>query len=310
MTLWLGLAAGVLFLLLLVMLQRLMLVMAEQEQRADRLVYRQRARWSVRLMELLTANRRLTGHLSDALEAMRWPLQAGSFLLLCCMLALAGIAAGGLFFQSAKGVLLTGVLAGALPYLCLRMLLTHRQLKTRMDFLPAVELFYQCYLITGGRQVKVALQRTVEERRMMGGMQQVFEQLQRNLSIRGDDEASLRIFAGALGHVWGDYFVQILRVALAEGHPVADNLKELITDMRKARRANQQERNKLLEIRIANFSPVVFLALFVGINFRYNPESAYYYYVLDPRGRDLLLNAAVLIFVSFVMGLWLSRKKM
>lgn len=310
MTIWLWLSAAVLFVLLLIMLQRAMLLMAEQEQRSDRLLYRQRSRWSVRIMELLTSNRRLAGHLDDMLEAMRWPLKAGSFLLISVMLALGGMAGGGLLFQSAKGLLLSGALAGIAPYLALRMLLTQRQLRTRMDFLPAVELFYQCYLITGGRQVKVALQRAVDERRMMGAMQQVFEQLQRNLSIRGDDEASLRIFAGAVGHVWGDYFVQILRVALAEGHPVADNLKELITDMRKARRANQQERNRLLEIRIANFSPLVFLALFVGINFRYNPESAYYYYVLDPHGRDLLLNAGVLIFVSFGMGLWLSRKKM
>ncbi|MFS0723751.1 type II secretion system F family protein [Paenibacillus sp. 1P07SE] len=310
MTPWLWLAAAVLFLLLLIMLQRIMLLMAEQEQRTDRLLYRQRARWSVKLMGLLTANRRLASHLSDALEAMRWPLGAGGFLLLSCMMLLCGLAVGGILFQSIKGVLLSGGLAGAAPYLCLRMLLTHRQLQTRMDFLPAVELFYQCYLISGGRQIKIALQRTVEERRMLGEMQHIFEQLQRNLSVRGDDEASLRIFAGALGHVWGDYFAQIMRVALAEGHPVADNLKELITDMRKARRANQQERNRLLEIRIANFSPVVFLALFVGINFRYNPESAYYYYVLDPHGRDLLLNAAVLICLSFVMGLWLSRKKM
>jgi hypothetical protein len=80
--------------------------------------------------------------------------------------------------------------------------------------------------------------------------------------------------------------------------------------MRKARRANQQERNKLLEIRLANFSPVLFLGLFVGINFHYTPENAYLYYIVDPKGRDLLLNAVVLIFISFVMGLWLSRRKM
>jgi hypothetical protein len=32
--------------------------------------------------------------------------------------------------------------------------------------------------------------------------------------------------------------------------------------------------------------------------------------MIDPQGRDMLLNAMVLIFASFLMGLWLSRKKM
>ncbi|MNG34432.1 hypothetical protein D3C84_1209100 [compost metagenome] len=80
--------------------------------------------------------------------------------------------------------------------------------------------------------------------------------------------------------------------------------------MRRARRSNEQERSKLLEIRIANFTPILFLFLFVGINLHYNPESAYRYYVLDPQGRDLVLNSLVLIFGSFVMGIWLSRRKM
>ena len=183
-------------------------------------------------------------------------------------------------------------------------------MKTRIDFLPAVELFYQCCLVSGGKQIRTALQRTVEEKRLLGPMQAVFEQLYRNVSVRDDDEASLRIFAASLGHVWADYFVNIIRAGLAEGHPITANLKDLITDMRKSRRANQQERNKLLEIRLANFSPVFFLILFMGINFHYNPQNAYLYYIIDPGGRDLLLNAVVLIFCSFVMGLWLSRKKM
>jgi Flp pilus assembly protein TadB len=189
-------------------------------------------------------------------------------------------------------------------------MLVHRRMQTQMDFLPAVELFYQCYLVTGERQVRIALQRTVEERRLLGPMQSVFEQLYRNLSVRGDDEASLRLLAASLGHLWADYFVNILRVALVEGVSISDSLKELLSDMRKARRANEQERNRLLEIRVANFSPVLFLALFIGINLRYNKDNSYYYYMIDPQGRDMLLNAMVLIFASFLMGLWLSRKKM
>jgi hypothetical protein len=80
--------------------------------------------------------------------------------------------------------------------------------------------------------------------------------------------------------------------------------------MRRARRANEQERNKLLEIRIANYTPLLFLILFVGLNVHYSPENAYRYYLADPKGRDLMLNAFVLIFASFLMGIWLSRRKM
>jgi hypothetical protein len=141
-------------------------------------------------------------------------------------------------------------------------------------------------------------------------MQPVFGQLYRNLSVRGDDEASLRIFAGALGHVWGEYLVNLMRVSLSEGSTISESLRELLTDMRRARRANEQERNKLLEIRIANYTPLLFLILFVGLNVHYSPENAYRYYLADPKGRDLMLNAFVLIFASFLMGIWLSRRKM
>lgn len=284
--------------------------MAEQEARQDRLSYRQNARLMNRVARWLAQYEAPYRHLSDLLESMRWPLQPGGFVCLSAVLLIIGAGSGTLIFQSARGTMLFGLLLGVAPYLWLRMAIAQRQLKTQLDFLPAVELFYQCYLITGERNIRSALQRTVEEKRLLGPIQAVFEQLYRNLSVRGDDAASLRIFAASLGHVWADYYVQILRVALAEGHAVTDNLKELITDMRKARRANQQERNRLLEIRIANFTPILFLALFIGINLHYNPEQAYYYYVLDPKGRDMLLNAAVMIVVSFIMGLYLSRKKM
>ncbi|GGG09175.1 type II secretion system F family protein [Paenibacillus abyssi] len=300
----------ILFLLFFIILQQLIYAVADQERKQDRLLYRRQGRLLNRLTLMLSRYERPYRHLSELLESMRWPIHAGGFVLLSGLIALTGITGGLLLFQSFKGTLLLSSLSGAAPYLWLRLALMNRQLKTRMDFLPAVELFYQCYLVTGGRQVRTALQRTVEERRLLGPIQTVFEQLYRNLSVRGDDESSLRIFSASVGHVWGDYFVQILRVALTEGNSVEDNLKDLITDMRKARRANQQERNRLLEIRIANFSPILFLALFIGINVRYNPEHAYYYYLIDPRGRDMLLNAVVLIFVSFVMGLYLSRKKM
>ncbi|XEC94138.1 hypothetical protein AB6A23_22920 [Paenibacillus tarimensis] len=307
---WIIPTACAFFALCFVMVRSILMLLAERGSKQVRLRYHRQARLMNRMGRLLSRYERPYRHLSELLEAMRWPFDAGAFLLMSALAALTGTAGGAVMFQSWRGALLMGLLFGSALYLWLRFSQINRQLKTRMDFLPAVELFYQCYLITGERQIRTALQRMVEERRLLGPMQSDFEQLYRNLSVKGDDESSLRIFSASLGHLWGDYFVQIIRVALAEGNPVADNLKELITDMRKARRANQQERNRLLEIRIANFSPLFFLALFVGINVRYNPEQAYTYYVLDPNGRDMLLHAFVLIFVSFGMGLYLSRKKM
>lgn len=252
----------------------------------------------------------LRSHVAELLETLRMKMAPDTFLGFSAMLLLCGVAAGGLFFQTAKGGLLFGFIIGFTPYIGLRGLLIHRRIGAQLDFLPAVELFYQCYLVTGERHVRIALQRTIEEKRLLGPMQAVFEQLYRNLSVRGDDEASLRIMSASLGHLWSDYFVQILRVALSEGVSVSDSLRELLADMRKARRANEQERHRLLEIRVANFTPILFLALFIGINLRYNQSNAYYYYLQDPQGRDMLLNALLLIFGSFLMGLWLSRKKM
>ncbi|MFD1954254.1 type II secretion system F family protein [Paenibacillus thailandensis] len=296
--------------LVFVVIYRLMVEWTRRTDKRSRLAYRANNAISRRMADRLREMGRLHTHLSDLLETLQLNMQPLGFVFLSFMLLLGGIAAGGLFFQSAKGVLLIGAVAALLPYTVLRAMLVQRRQRAQHDFLPAVELFYQCYLVTGGRQVRVALQRTIEERRLIGPMQPVFEQLYRNLSVRDDDDTSLRLFSAAVGSVWGDYFANLLRVSLSEGISIADGLKELITDMRKARRANEQERNKLLEIRIANFSPVFFLALFIGINCRFNGANAYHYYVVDPHGRDLLLNAVMLIFVSFLMGLWLSRKKM
>ncbi|MGO4548592.1 type II secretion system F family protein [Paenibacillus sp. 2TAB23] len=305
-----GASAALLFCLLFIAIINLLFLWSQEQQLVRKLTYISKRSLRVRAAERFKRYAWLYRHLSDLLEALRLGISPTGFAYISGLLLLAGLAAGGLFFQSVKGTLLFGLVIGLLPYTILRTLLVHRRMQTQMDFLPAVELFYQCYLITGESQVRVALQRTVEERRLLGPMQAVFEQLYRNLSVRGDDEASLRLLSTSLGHLWADYFVHILRVALAEGVTVSDSLKELLTDMRKARRANEQERNRLLEIRVANFSPLLFLALFIGINLRYNKENTYFYYVVDPMGRDMLLNAALLIFASFLMGLWLSRKKM
>ncbi|QAY66832.1 type II secretion system F family protein [Paenibacillus protaetiae] len=303
-------ATALLFLLLGYVWYQLLHGVMNTHSRQSRLTYRADRSLSKKLDRRLQRAGRAYNHLSELLETLQMNAQPVRLVALSLMLMIAGIAVGGLFFQSAKGVILMGGVFALLPYMTLRAILIQRRLQTQNDFLPSVELFYQCYLITGGKQLRLALQRTIDERRLIGPMQPVFEQLYRNLSVRDDDEKSLRLFASAIGSVWADYFVNLLRVALTEGVPITEGLKELITDMRKARRANEQERSKLLEIRIANFTPVFFLALFIGINIHYDGSNAYYYYVVDPQGRNMLLNAGLLIFISFLMGLWLSRKKM
>ncbi len=296
--------------ILFVALYSLLQLWMDNRHLQNRLRYKNHSGIRYRLTEAFKGNERLYRHLSELLEALQLGMKPVALAFSSVLMLLVGLAVGGLFFQSAKGTVLFGLLLGLLPYTVLRAMLANLRMKTQIDFLPAVELFYQCYLVTGERQVRIALQRAIEERRLLGPMQAVFEQLYRNLSVRGDDEASLRLLSASLGHIWADYFANILRVAITEGVTITESLKELITDMRKARRANEQERNRLLEIRIANFSPLLFLALFIGINIRYNRDNSYYYYMIDPGGRDMLLNAMVLIFASFLMGLWLSRKKM
>jgi len=299
-----------LFAALYIVLRCVMALWLEQHRLAGRLQYRQRQGLAGMLESKLERFDKLHRHLSDLLESMQAPFRPLSFVGFSLTTGAVGLSTGALLFQSVKGTLLPGGIGMLLPYTLIRAALLQRQLQTRIDFLPAVELFYQCYLVTGERNIRLAMQRTIEERRLPSQMQAAFDQLYRNLSVRGDDEASLRVFSAALGHVWGEYFVNLLRVALSEGHPVSDSLRELLTDMRRARRASEQERNKLLEIRIANFTPMLFLLLFIGINAHYNPNGTYRYYLLDPMGRDLVLNALVLIFASFLMGIWLSRKKM
>ncbi|RJE87738.1 hypothetical protein D3P07_15670 [Paenibacillus sp. 1011MAR3C5] len=299
-----------LFVLLFMVIRSLIDSAEDKRQLRSRLTYESPYSLRRMLTERLRSYGMLRQHVEELLETLRIKLPADTFLGISGLLLVGGVVAGGMFFQTAKGGLLFGLIVGLAPYIWLRGLLIHRRMGAQLDFLPAVELFYQCYLVTGERHVRIALQRTIEEKRLLGPMQAVFEQLYRNLSVRGDDDASLRILGSSLGHLWSDYFVQILRVALSEGVPVTESLRELLADMRKARRANEQERHRLLEIRVANFTPILFLALFIGINLRYNQANAYFYYLQDPQGRDMLLNALLLIFGSFLLGLWLSRKKM
>lgn len=249
-------------------------------------------------------------HVSDLLLALGWRIGPSGFAASSIAMGLLGTAVGAAAFQTTRSALLLGLMCACFPYVLLRMSLMNRQMATRLEFLPAVELFYQSYLVTGCRHIRVALQKTVEERRLPGEVQAVFDQLYRNLSVKGDDEGSLRRFSLSFGNLWAEYFGNILKIALEEGNNVSDNLKELISDMRKAQLANQKERHRLLEIRMANYTPLLFMALFMGVNFRLNPAGSYEFYILDSGGRSMLLNAVLLMFGSFLMGLYLSRKKL
>ena len=297
-------------LLTFVFVKRLLEAVVRQSAVRFRLRYVRNASLSSRFARLAARYNVVYRHVVDLLESLRTKMSIGTFFFLTVVLSLAGFVFGYLFFRSVKGVVSVTLVAGAIPYVALRMRLIGRQMRTRLEFLPAVELFYQYYLVTGQANVRTALKATLSENRMTYPMRPVFEQLYHNLSTNRDPEDSLRIFSLSLGHVWGDYFANILRVALLEGSEISESLKELISDMRRAQRSDQAERNRLLEIRIANFSSALFLLVLVLVNFKINPDNAYRYYLLDPAGRNLLLDAVLLIFASFLMGIYLSIRRM
>jgi hypothetical protein len=299
-----------LFALIYMGIQFLLNSIIAQRKARYRLQYVRNSKLSSRLSQYLLKSNKLYQHLQEMIESVGSKSSIGGIMTISFLLLVSGFLSGALYFQSFKGVTIITLISTSLPYLMLRMKLISVRLRTRLEFLPAVEIFYQYYMLGGSKNVKTALKTCMEENRMLHPIKPVFEQLYRNLMTQRNSDESLRIFSITLGHVWADYFTSILKVALTEGNSVAVNLKDLITDMRKAQRFDQTERNRLLEIRIANFTPVAFLVLFLFINFKVNYANAYHYYVLDPGGRNLLLDALLLIFISFLMGIYLSLRRM
>lgn len=299
-----------LFMLAYLFLNRLLQTIVRRSVARYRLNYVRRGSFANRVAQLAMRYNWLYRHLADLLESIQARVHIGTFLFVSVLLLLAGIVGGFVCFGNAKGVLSAGGMLSLLPYLALRMRLLSLQMKARLDFLPAVELFYQYYIALGQSNIRTALKVTLEENRMQPAMKPVFEQLYRNLTTSRDAEDSLRVFSLSLGHMWADYFTNIVRVGLLEGNDLCDSLKDLITDMRKAQRSDQAERNRLLEIRLANFSSILFLLLFLFINFKINPENAYLYYIVDPAGRNMLLDGLLLIFASILMGIYLSIRRM
>jgi Flp pilus assembly protein TadB len=299
-----------LFALIYLCIRFLLISLIRQRKARYRLQYMRDSKLSSRLAQYLSRNNKLYIHLQELIESVKSRLSMNGMVTISFLLLICGFLSGALYFQSFKGVMIITLISTSLPYLMLRMKLITVRLRTRLEFLPAVEVFYQYYMLSGNKNIKSALKTCLEENRILHPIKPVFEQLYRNLMAGRNTDESLRIFSITLGHVWADYFAAIVKVALTEGNTVALNLKNLITDMRKAQRFDQTERNRLLEIRIANFTPIGFLALFLGINFKVNYANAYHYYVLDSAGRNLLLDALLLIFLSFLMGIFLSLKRM
>ncbi|MGG1553779.1 hypothetical protein [Paenibacillus ferrarius] len=299
-----------LFLLFYVIAHTLLGALIRQRKARFRLHHAQNSQLIARLSDFLRSHSGVYRHVKDMLESVESNVSMRALATMSGMLLCLGVLAGTLFFQSLKGVLIATFIGGSLPYLVLRLRQVGIRLQTRLEFLPAVEVFYQYYMVDPNKNMKLALKYCLEENRLLYPIKPVFEQLYRNLMTQRSTEESLRLFALTLGHAWADDFVGILRVALTEGIPVGDSLKQLIVDMRKAQRSDQLERNRLLEIRIANFTPIVFLFIFLSINFKVSPENAFQYYVVDPAGRNMILDALLLIFASFLMGIYLSMRRM
>ncbi len=260
-------------------------------------------RWLIRKYRLLM-------HLSDLLESVSSSLRVGQLLGICVLLATSGVLIGTFFFSSVKGVFSLGCILALIPYISLRMRLLTIQMRIRINFLPAMEVFYQSYILSEHKNIRMVLKSSIEENRMLYPIKGIFEQLYMGLMVNKEAEACLRIFALTLGNQWAEHFISILRFGLTEGVDLSLNLKELIGDMRKAQRMDQAERNRLIEIRIANFSPIIFLIVFLGINFRMDADNAYAYYVMSEVGRDMLLDSIILIGASFLMGIYLSMRRM
>jgi Flp pilus assembly protein TadB len=247
--------------------------------------------------------------LAEMLVSAEAGLSPTGFAVLSVIAGCAGFAGGAVLLGSAKGTLVSAGLLMLLPSLWLRSRLASRQLKRRKDLLPALESFYQGYVLSPGRNVRVAIRHAAHSGRLPRHAQTVFERLNAELTVGRNPSDSLRLFAASFASRWADLFTSLIGTALDDGTDIAEGLRELIADMRRARRNDQAERNRLLEIRMASFSPLLFLAVFLAVNFRMDPDMARRHYLLSDTGKEMLLDAFVLIALSFMMGVWLSLRK-
>ena len=242
--------------------------------------------------------------LHDQLIATQISLSIPVFFMLSSCLFAIGAYLGWIWFFDIRHVILLGLLLAICPWVFLRVRLAAAQVRMRLIFLDAVEIFYQAYVSVPRRNIRVVLAKIVSEQRMPKAIAHLFREMHEQF-IFGDERA-LHTFAKAISHEWGYTFTHLLEVSMAEGIVLDHVLKEFIDDLRDAQKAALEDKTRLFEIRIANFSPPFFLALFIGLNLHFNFEAAIQAYFYDLHGRILLLQAFLLMVASFVMGVWLS----
>ncbi|UJF32546.1 hypothetical protein [Paenibacillus hexagrammi] len=206
-----------LFALIYISVKSLLSMLVRQRKARYRLLYVKQSKLTVKMQEYLLRKPGIYAYLNEMIESVESPFSLQQVVTITCLLLLGGIVAGALFFQSVKGVLVVAVILASLPVMLLRMRLISIRMRTRLEFLPAVEVFYQYYMVSPNKNVRSALKSCLEEGRMLYPIKPVFEQLYRNIMTHRDLDESLRIFALTLGHTWADYFVGVLKVALQEG---------------------------------------------------------------------------------------------
>jgi hypothetical protein len=246
-------------------------------------------------------------HVQDQLIIARFPITALVFVGISGVLFLLGSYIGALWLNSITNMVLLGGLFALFPWLVLHMRLINLQMKLRLLFLEAVEIFYQAYVSVPRRNIRVVLAKIVSEQRMPRAIAHLFVEMHEQF-IFGDERA-LHTFAKAISHEWGYTFTHLLEVAMQEGVLLDEVLQTFIIDLRESRKAALADKTRLIEIRMANFSPPIFLALFIGINLHFNYQGTMQAYFYDLHGRVLLLQAFLLMVASFVMGIWLSIQK-
>lgn len=236
--------------------------------------------------------------LPGGMQALAWS---------CTILALAGGYLGWIWFYSLHAVFVWMLVSGVQPIVILYMLSIRRLLQIRLSFLHAMEVFYQAYVSIPHRNIRVVIAKIVQENRMPAPIRPLFRELNEQL-IFGNMSA-LQHFARTFNHEWGYTFAHFLELGMDEGARLDEGLQQFIQDLRDAQASAWLDRNRLLEIRIANFSPPLVLALFISVNYYFNPVAANHAYFQDMHGRMLLMQAVVLMVLSCLMGIWLSMRR-
>src|SRR5690606_19377729 len=113
----------------------------------------------------------------------------------------------------------------------LRSHLLNMQIKHRLDLLPAIESFYQIYVLSESKNLLNVLHAALDGHHIPLTIEPVFRQLYAGLMMHQDREECLRAFAYALGGRWSDHLSAMLKFSAQDGADISDGLRELIADM-------------------------------------------------------------------------------